>query len=91
MTAPGSSAELDLGVSKSKPKQDPKQDEVPYEQLIEQLEAVVDQIEGGELGLEESIKGYEQGIELVKRTRAILDRAEQRIVELNADQIDQEP
>jgi len=78
-------------VSKSKPKQDPKQDEVPYEQLIEQLEAVVDQIEGGELGLEESIKGYEQGIELVKRARAILDRAEQRIVELNADQIDQEP
>lgn len=61
---------------------------MPYEQLIEQLEAVVDQIEGGELGLEESIKGYEQGIELVKRARMILDRAEQRITELNADQID---
>lgn len=61
---------------------------MPYEQLIEQLEAVVDQIEGGELGLEDSIKGYEQGIELVKRARMILDKAEQRITELNADQID---
>ncbi|MFG0244469.1 MAG: exodeoxyribonuclease VII small subunit [Phycisphaerales bacterium JB052] len=61
--------------------------DVPYEQLIEQLEGVVDQIEGGELGLEESIKGYEQGIELVKRARAILDRAEQRITELNAESL----
>ncbi|MHA7814019.1 MAG: exodeoxyribonuclease VII small subunit [Phycisphaerales bacterium] len=61
--------------------------EIPYEQLIEQLEGIVDQIEGGELGLEESIKGYEQGIELVKRARMILDRAEQRITELNADSL----
>lgn len=79
--------ELHYLVSKNKPKAEPRHEEVPYEQLIEQLEEVVDQIEGGELGLEESIKGYEQGIELVKRARAILDRAEQRIIELNADQI----
>ncbi len=84
--APACLAELDLGVSKNKP----KQDETPYEQLIEQLEAVVDQIEGGDLGLEESIKGYEQGIELVKRARTILDRAEQRIVELNAADLEDE-
>lgn len=62
--------------------------EIPYEQLIEQLEGIVDRIEGGELGLEDSIKGYEQGIELVKRARVILDRAEQRITELNADTLD---
>jgi exodeoxyribonuclease VII small subunit len=80
--------ELDYRVSKNKAKTDPGQAEMPYEQLIEQLEGVVDQIEGGELGLEESIKGYEQGIELVKRARAILDRAEQRIIELNADHIE---
>ncbi|MBO6739264.1 MAG: exodeoxyribonuclease VII small subunit [Phycisphaerales bacterium] len=69
-------------MSKSKSK---AEQEVPYEQLVEQLEGIVDQIEGGELGLEDSIKGYEQGIELVKRARMILDRAEQRITELNAD------
>jgi exodeoxyribonuclease VII small subunit len=73
----------------SKKKDTPK-DETPYEQLIEQLEGIVDQIEGGELGLEESIKGYEQGIDLVKRARTILDRAEQRIMELNADELDQD-
>ncbi len=69
-------------------KKNPKaEQEIPYEQLIEQLEGIVDQIEGGELGLEDSIKGYEQGIELVKRARTILDRAEQRITELNAESL----
>jgi len=72
-------------VSKKKPN---AEQEIPYEQLIEQLEGVVDQIEGGELGLEDSIKGYEHGIELVKRARIILDRAEQRITELNADSLE---
>jgi len=74
-------------VSKQKPN---AEQEIPYEQLIEQLEGVVDQIEGGELGLEDSIKGYEHGIELVKRARTILDRAEQRITELNADSLEDE-
>ncbi len=72
-------------MSKQKPN---AEQEIPYEQLIEQLEGIVDQIEGGELGLEDSIKGYEQGIELVKRARTILDRAEQRITELNADSLE---
>ncbi len=74
-------------MSKQKPN---AEQEIPYEQLIEQLEGVVDQIEGGELGLEDSIKGYEHGIELVKRARTILDRAEQRITELNADSLEDE-
>ena len=74
-------------MSKKQPK---KTDEIPYEQLIEQLEGIVDQIEAGELGLEESIKGYEQGVELVKRARSILDRAEQRITELNAEALGDE-
>ncbi len=59
-----------------------------YEELVDQLETIVDRIESGEIGLEESIKGYEEGIELIKRARGILDRAQQRIVELNADELD---
>lgn len=64
--------------------------ELPYEELVDQLEILVDRIESGEIGLEESIKGYEEGIGLVKRARGILDRAEQRIIQLNADAIDPE-
>ncbi len=73
------------------PKKTPQADESAeprYEELIDQLEIIVDRIESGEIGLEQSIKGYEEGIELIKRARAILDRAQQRIVELNADELD---
>ena len=65
-------------------------EDLPYEELIDQLETIVDRIESGENGLEESIKGYEEGIGLVKRARGILDRAEQRIIELNADSLEDE-
>lgn len=71
--------------TKAEPATEPR-----YEELIDQLEGIVDRIESGEIGLEESIKGYEQGIGLVKRARAILDRAEQRITELDGDSIDPE-
>jgi exodeoxyribonuclease VII small subunit len=81
------------GVSSVVAKKTPKSneaDEPRYEALIDQLETIVDRIESGEIGLEESIKGYEEGIGLIKRARTILDRAEQRIVELNADELDAE-
>lgn len=83
------------GVAKKPPKSDTPDtpnapsEELRYEQLIERLEAIVDRIESGESGLEDSIKGYEEGIGLVKRARAILDQAEQRITQLNADQLGQ--
>lgn len=59
-------------------------DKLGFEDAIEQLEALIDQIESGEIGLEESLKRYEQGSALIKRCRTILDGAQQRIAELTA-------
>lgn len=53
-----------------------------YEQAIEMVEAIADQIESGEVGLEASIVAYERGMRLIKRCRDVLDQAEQRITEL---------
>ncbi|XAL99265.1 exodeoxyribonuclease VII small subunit [Phycisphaeraceae bacterium D3-23] len=53
-----------------------------FEQAIEKLETMIDAIESGEVGLEDAIARYEQGQQLVKRCRSILDKAEQRITEL---------
>ena len=50
-----------------------------FEQAMEKLEAIVSAIEAGEVPLEESIDKYAQGIELVKRCRAILEKAERKI------------
>ncbi|MBS3820596.1 MAG: exodeoxyribonuclease VII small subunit [Planctomycetes bacterium] len=56
-------------------------DEVPmtFEQAIEKLETIVDEIEDGRVSLEESIDRYAEGTKLVKRCRAILDQAEKKI------------
>ena len=53
-----------------------------FEQSVAQLEQIVAAIESGQIGLEESLAKYEQGMALVKRCRAILDSAEKRIEQL---------
>ena len=56
---------------------------VTFEEAVAQLEQIVAAIESGQIGLEESLAKYEQGMALVKRCRGILDRAEKRIEILN--------
>lgn len=53
-----------------------------FDKGIEQLEAILDEIESGEAPLEQCLKRYEQGVKLVEHCRAILDQAQQRITEL---------
>ena len=53
-----------------------------FEEAVVQLEQIVSAIESGQIGLEESLAKYEQGMELVKRCRGILDKAEKRIEQL---------
>jgi exodeoxyribonuclease VII small subunit len=54
-----------------------------FEESVAQLEQIVAAIESGQIGLEESLAKYEQGMALVKRCRAILDSAEKRIEQLS--------
>ena len=65
---------------------EPTTDELKYEQAIEQLEELIDRIESGEIGLEESLKQYETGMALIRRCRAILAQAEEKIAELTVDE-----
>jgi exodeoxyribonuclease VII small subunit len=53
-----------------------------FEESVAQLEQIVAAIESGQIGLEESLAKYEQGMSLVKRCRGILDNAEKRIEQL---------
>ncbi len=50
---------------------------------MERLESIVAQIESGEIGLEESMALYEEGIELTQRCKEILATAEQRVEALS--------
>ncbi len=56
-----------------------------YEQALAELESIIERIEKGEVGLEESLKQYTRGAALLKRCRGILDTAEQQIEQLTAE------
>lgn len=60
-----------------------KEPALTFEQSVAQLEQIVAAIESGQIGLEESLARYEQGMALVKRCRTILDSAEKRIEQLS--------
>ena len=53
-----------------------------FEEALRQLETIAEQVEKGEIGLEESITKYEQGMNLVKHCRELLSRAEHKIQQL---------
>lgn len=50
---------------------------------MEQLESIVERVEGGEIGLEQALAEYERGVALVRRCREVLQRAELRVEELS--------
>ncbi|MEM8834991.1 MAG: exodeoxyribonuclease VII small subunit [Planctomycetota bacterium] len=56
--------------------------ELSYEDAIEAVERITEEIERGDLGLDESIKAYERGVSLLAHCRDVLERAEQRVNEL---------
>lgn len=60
-----------------------KADGLTFEQAMEQLEAIVERVEGGQVGLEQALAEYERGVGLVKRCREVLQRAELRVEELS--------
>ncbi len=53
-----------------------------FEQALERLETIVEELEGGTLSLEESIARYEEGVKLSRTLTRTLDAAERRIERL---------
>jgi exodeoxyribonuclease VII small subunit len=53
-----------------------------YEELIRELKQIVSTIEEGDIGLDESIRLYERGSELVQQCEKMLEEAELKITEL---------
>jgi exodeoxyribonuclease VII small subunit len=52
---------------------------VNLEKSLEELEALVDELESGELPLEVAMKKFEAGIKLTRNCQAALKDAEQRV------------
>ena len=50
-----------------------------FEKSLEQLETLVDNMERGELSLEQSLAAYERGVGLYRRCQQALEQAELRM------------
>lgn len=53
-----------------------------FEQALAEVESIIERIETGEIGLEESLKEYERGVVLIKHCGGKLDRAQQQVEDL---------
>lgn len=59
------------------------QDEaLSFEQILKNLQSMVQQLENQELGLDEALKLYEEGVKLSVRAQTLLSGAEAKVVEL---------
>ena len=54
--------------------------ELTMDEAFKQLQAVLEKMESGELGLEESFKLYEEGLGLVKLCSSKLDEIEKKMI-----------
>ena len=52
---------------------------IDFEEALDQLEELVEDMENGDLTLEESLKAFEQGIKLTRECQTALSQAEQKV------------
>jgi exodeoxyribonuclease VII small subunit len=60
-------------------------DALSYEQAFEELKTVIDQLEAGDKPLEETLALYERGQTLFRHCTTLLEQAELKVQQLNAD------
>jgi exodeoxyribonuclease VII small subunit len=59
--------------------------ELNFEQAMQQLESIVQQMEQGELPLADALAKFEEGIKLARTSQTMLKNAEQKVQILSSD------
>ncbi len=62
-----------------------------FEDKLQELETLVEQMESGELKLEDALKHFEKGVGLARACQDALNKAEQRVEILLQQSADAEP
>lgn len=79
-------------MSKANPKKPPATPD--FESALKELETLVEQLEGGELALADSLSHFERGVALSRECHDLLEQARLKVTELNnedAPATDQDP
>lgn len=68
------------------PAQRPSVDtDLPYEEIVAQLEQTLEQLENGGLRLDDAVDAYGRGVALAARAQQLLDESELKIEQLRAE------
>tara|TARA_B100000029_G_C17339485_1_gene874747 strand:- start:164 stop:397 length:234 start_codon:yes stop_codon:yes gene_type:complete len=59
-----------------------KKKSLDFEKSLNDLEKIVEELESGELSLEQSLKSFEKGIKLTRQCQSELERAELKVKKL---------
>ena len=60
-----------------------KTEQLPdFEEALKELEALVEQLESGDLNLDQSLKQFQRGIELTRHCQGVLEQAQQTVEQL---------
>lgn len=59
-----------------------KPEEISFEEYLRKLESIIQQLEGGQLTLDESVKLYEEGMSISKLCLDKLNKTKQKIEQL---------
>ncbi|HEC28305.1 MAG TPA: exodeoxyribonuclease VII small subunit [Gammaproteobacteria bacterium] len=70
------------------PKKSKPTDNPDFEKAMQELESLVDKMENGDLGLEESLQYFEKGVKLTRSCQQALKEAEQKVSILLQDSQD---
>ena len=65
-----------------------KKTDIHFEKALEELEGIVEDLESGDLSLENSLKSFEKGIKLARQCQEQLSKAElqvQKLIEENGE------
>jgi exodeoxyribonuclease VII small subunit len=60
-------------------------EDLTFEETLSELETIVQQLESGELKLEETVSFYQRGQQLAAHCQALLDDVELRVQQLQPD------
>ena len=69
----------------------PDEPEIPFEEALDRLERIVDDLERGELDLAASLASYEKGVALLARCQALLDGVDRSVALLTGVEADGTP
>lgn len=60
-----------------------KKEKLPdFEKSLEELEQLVEQLESGDLSLDDSLKQFRRGVELTRHCQGVLEKAQQTVEQL---------